>query len=561
LQDVSSVNYINGEYLLDDDVVAPSLKEIKTQVLNGNKRYFLDFSNINNEVDKNIAKGKLRHSIGVGLAGDMIIISGHKGELMFSQLDGGDDPRITLLEAGPKQLSRSRRSLTPNKTIPGMAYYVDVSRRITDQECNMTWDTFDGPIRGHNRCENANISLIYKVNLLRSLQFGTQGSLTPDAKIVRISIDDSTQGAGIHLNNRLAGSIITSRGISWPEGGNEAEFVTTAIAKNYDFNFIAKNAKAKVLRTLPSTNLNANYTHREASIFNIGISGGVEADKSGPKIKLDANMSWNESKWLTFDTRDYRVELTNNDEQRVGFKWARQQYPNAESIRNVKRDHISEDLGIPANLSLINPIGYASFKPKIEVIYKASPTETGTTEITIDSAVDITGFRYRSSVTGFFGVRTYYSNDSDNQTTRVSKKESIIVDWDHPVFTGGRPVNLQLAHFNNKCISADNKQNVTIQTCDESSYQQAFIYSRSGQYVSARNTDLCLDAENLGHLQICNLRRSQRWEWKEGTEQLENKRYKTYLGHNKTTGKLSLISDENSDTSIELYTSYVDVFH
>ncbi|MGC3837134.1 hemolysin N-terminal domain-containing protein [Moritella viscosa] len=120
LQDVSSVNYINGEYLLDDDVVAPSLKEIRTQVLNGNKRYFLDFSNINNEVDKNIAKGKLRHSIGIGLAGDMIIISGHKGELMFSQLDGGDDPRITLLEAGPKQLSRSRRSLTPNSLIMSM---------------------------------------------------------------------------------------------------------------------------------------------------------------------------------------------------------------------------------------------------------------------------------------------------------------------------------------------------------------------------------------------------------------------------------------------------------
>ncbi|MGC3837133.1 leukocidin family pore-forming toxin [Moritella viscosa] len=403
----------------------------------------------------------------------------------------------------------------------------------------MTWDTFDGPIRGYNRCENANISLIYKVNLLRSLQFGTQGSLTPDAKIVRISIDDSTQGAGIHLNNRLAGSIITSRGIPWPEGGNEAEFVTTAIAKNYDFNFTAQNAKAKVLRTLPSKNLNANYTHKETSTFNIGISGGVEADKSGPKIKLDANMGWSESKWLTFDTR----------------------YSNAESIRNVKTHGISADIGIPANLSLINPIGYASFKPQIEVIYKASPRETGTTDIIIDSAVDITGFRYRSSVTGLFGVRTYYSNDSDNQTSRVSKKETIIVDWDHPVFTGGRPVNLQLAHFNNKCISTDNKQNVTIQTCEESSHQQAFIYSRTGQYVSARNTDLCLDAKNLGHLQICNLRVSQRWEWKEGTEQLQNKRYKTYLGHNKTTGKLSLISDEDSDTSIELYTSYVDVFH
>jgi len=560
LQDVSSVNYINGEYLLDDDVVAPSLKEIRTQVLNGNKRYFLDFSNINNEVDKNIAKGKLRHSIGIGLAGDMIIISGHKGELMFSELDGDDDPKIILLEAGPKQLSRSRRSLPQNKITPGKAYYVNVSRSITDQECNMKWNTFQGEVEGYNRCKNANISLIYQINLRRSLQNGTIASSIPDAKLVRISLDDETQGAGIHLNDKLNSMFIASKGVPFFEEGPEAEWVTSAIARNYDFNFTTDNDKAKVLRTIPISNLNANYNHRESSTFQIGVSSGAEIDKSGPKIKADVNIGWMESKWLTFDTRDYRVELTNDGGRNVGFKWARQEYRNAESIKNLSIHGSTADLRIPADLSRINPIAYANFKPRLEVIYKASPTETGTTKITIDSAVDITGFRYRSSIS-WPSIRTYYAKDSDNQTSRVSKKETIIVDWDHPVFTGGRPVNLQLAHFNNKCISADNKQNVTIQTCEESSHQQAFIYSRRGQYVSARNTDLCLDAENLSHLQICNLRGSQRWEWKEGTEQLQNKRYKTYLGHNKTTGKLSLISDEDSDTSIELYTSYVDVFH
>ncbi|WP_438878283.1 leukocidin family pore-forming toxin, partial [Bacillus cereus group sp. Bce027] len=53
-------------------------------------------------------------------------------------------------------------------------------------------------------CDNPNISLIYRVNYERSLQFGTTGSATPDAKIVRISLDDDTTGAGIHLNDKLS---------------------------------------------------------------------------------------------------------------------------------------------------------------------------------------------------------------------------------------------------------------------------------------------------------------------------------------------------------------------
>lgn len=564
LQDVSAVNYINAEYLLENDAIPPSLTEIKTQVLNEEKRYFIDFSNIDNEEDKNSVKDKIRQSIGVFLSGDMIIISPYKGELMFSQLDGVDDPNITLLEAKPKRSSRTKRSApllsNQDNTIPNVAFYLNARRQISDQECNLTWNTFDGPKQSYRSCRNANISLIYKVNLQRSLRFGTQGSATPDAKIVRIGIDDSTQGTGIQLNDKLAPRYLVTRGIPWPEGGNEAEFVTTAIARNYEFNFDASNNKANILRTVPTSNLNANYSQKEVSTFNFGISGGVEVNKDGPKAKLDANASWSESKWLSFDTRDYRVERSSKGAKHVAFKWARQQYPTAESIRNVKTHGISARLRIPADLSRINPIGYASFTPKMEVIYKASPTETGTTTLSVDSAVDITGFRYRSSVTGFFGVRTYYSKDSDNQVKRISKKVSFVVDWDHPVFTGGRPVNLQLASFNNKCIAGDYQQNLVTKTCDEDNFQQAFIYNKLGQFVSAQNTKLCLDGENLNQLQACGLNLSQRWQWKEGTNQLNNLFTKEYLGHNKVTGELELVADQSSGISIDLYSSYVNVF-
>lgn len=564
LQDVSDVNYINAGYLVEDGAVPPSLSEIKTQVLDFGKRYFIDFSNIASEEAKNKAKDKLRQSVGVFLSGDMILITPYKGELMFSLLDGADDPNITLLEAQPKRSSRSKRSApllsNSDNTIPNVAFYLNAHRQITDDECNLTWNTFDGPEKSYRSCRNANISLIYKVNLQRSLRFGTQGSATPDAKIVRIGIDDSTQGTGIQLNDKLEPRYLVSHGIPWPEGGNEAEFVTTAIARNYDFNFDASNDKANILRTVPASNLNANYSHKEVSTFNFGISGGVEVNKDGPKAKLDANASWSESKWLSFDTRDYRVERSSKGPKHVAFKWARQQYPTAESIRNVKTHGISARLGIPANLSLINPIGYKSFTPKMEVIYKAAPTATGTTTLSVDSAVDITGFRYRSSVTGFFGVRTYYSKDSDNQVRHINKKVSFVVDWDHPVFTGGRPVNLQLASFNNKCIAGDYQNNLSAKTCNEDNFQQAFIYNKVGQFVSAQNTKLCLDGENLNQLQTCGANLSQRWKWKEGTNQLQNVFTQEYLGHNKTTGDLIMVAGANDTTSTDWYSAYVNVF-
>ncbi|MCW8331413.1 leukocidin family pore-forming toxin [Photobacterium sp. SDRW27] len=564
LQDVSSVNYINAEFLLDNDVMPPALTEVKTQVLNEGKRYFIDFSNITSEADKNRAKKKLRHSIGVALAGDMIIISEYKGELMFSQLDGEDDPNITLLEAEPKRVSRKKRSTSllanPDNSIPNVAFYLNANRRISDNECNLTWNTYQGPVKSRDMCNDAHISLIYKVNLQRSLPYGTMGSATPDAKIVRIGIDDSSTGAGIHLNSAVEKRLLAMRGIPWPEGGDEAELVTTAIARNYDFNFNASNDKANILRTVPASNLNANYSHKEVSTFNFGISGGVEVNKDGPKAKLDANASWSESKWLSFDTRDYRVERSTNSPKHVEFKWAREQYPTAESIKKTTIHGYTAGLVLPAYTSRVNPISYASFTPKMEVIYQAAPTATGTTTLTIDSAVDITGFRYYTNVTGFFGVRTYYSKDSDNQVKRVNKNVSFVVDWDHPVFTGGRPVNLQLASFNNKCISADYQQNLTAQECNEDDFQQAFIYNSMGQYVSAQNTELCLDGEQLDQLQTCGSNLTQRWQWKEGTNKLQNLFTDEYLGHNKTTGELSLISAQSSDINIDTYSSYVNVF-
>ncbi|WP_339425424.1 RICIN domain-containing protein, partial [Klebsiella pneumoniae] len=110
------------------------------------------------------------------------------------------------------------------------------------------------------------------------------------------------------------------------------------------------------------------------------------------------------------------------------------------------------------------------------------------------------------------GAHQSYHGFEDTPRRRITKSASFTVDWDHPVFTGGRPVNLQLASFNNRCIQVDAQGRLAANTCDSQQSAQSFIYDQLGRYVSASNTKLCLDGEALDALQPCNQNLTQRWE-------------------------------------------------
>ncbi len=122
----------------------------------------------------------------------MLIITKHKGELMFSPIDGDDDPSIALLETNDN-IDLTERieevlSKDEHKSLPHLSFYLKVNRNITPQECTFRSSTMWHE-RGKRRyCESANISLIYRVNLQRSFAYGAGGTETPDAKIVRISL-------------------------------------------------------------------------------------------------------------------------------------------------------------------------------------------------------------------------------------------------------------------------------------------------------------------------------------------------------------------------------------
>ncbi|WP_318518212.1 leukocidin family pore-forming toxin [Photobacterium leiognathi] len=526
-----------------------------------NKPTLVDFSGITDESEKALAKELFRKDIGISFPNDLLIITKHKGELMFSPIDGDDDPSIALLETNDN-IDLTERieevlSKDEHKSLPHLSFYLKVNRNITPQECTFRSSTMWHE-RGKRRyCESANISLIYRVNLQRSFAYGAGGTETPDAKIVRISLDDHSSGAGIHLNDSLESKVYLSpyRVLI----GYFREWATSAIAQDYSFSFNASNNKAAILRTVPRSNLNADYENKEVSGFTVGVTVGADADATGPKVRSDVSASYTQTRWLTFQTKDYRVERSTTGSQNVSFKWNRHHYNTAESLLNRSSDALWV-WTYPGDKSRINPIAYKSFIPKMDVIFEAEPDTVGTTDFDIDSSVNIRPI-YHGAYKYYYvvgGHQAYYGLENTPRR-RVNKNIHFTVDWTHPVFIGGRLVDLQLGSFNDRCIESSSTGVIsTSEKCIEDKVSQSFIYDKHSRYVSASNTDLCLDGQSLSQLKACDMSLSQRWQWVKGTDKLSNLYDGRILGHNKSTGQLGLYTEGNDQVSLRTMTDYTN---
>ena len=90
------------------------------------------------------------------------------------------------------------------KIVPNIAFYMHIQYQIPSSKSTIYNSTLWHEKGERNFCGNGHISLIFQVNLQRSLSYGTSGGSTPDAKIIRICADENTGGAGIHLNDSLS---------------------------------------------------------------------------------------------------------------------------------------------------------------------------------------------------------------------------------------------------------------------------------------------------------------------------------------------------------------------
>ncbi|MEN9534471.1 MAG: hypothetical protein RIQ83_3695 [Pseudomonadota bacterium] len=565
LQSEQGLVYFNASIWLDEQQATKGLtpEQLHERVLVQGERVFIDFSAITDKDERQQAKKAMERLTGISFDADWVLVSAYKGALLFTPLGGVDDPAFyQVMERVESLAKRGKRSLiqpaAADASLPHVAFYLNVNRPISNAECtfprSIKWDKGNKVF-----CDSANISLVYRVNLMRSLQFGTTGAATPDAKLVRISLDEESAGAGIQLNNELS----WSGNSGFPLWGWVMDWATDAIAQDYNFTIAASNTKASVLKSLPN-NLNTNYDNREISGFEVGVTGGGEVNKDGPKVKLDASAKFSQQRQLAYNTQDYRVERSAPNAQKVSFSWVREQYASADSLL-VTKQSLPTDLKYYVDHRRIKPISYKGFVPNLDVIYKAKPDETGTTVFNIDSSVNIRPIYTGAAQTTFMGlpVRIDYKGfEETDKRRRVTASERFTVDWNHPVFTGGRPVNLQQGGVDNRCLSISPHKTVFAEPCSETSTDQSFIYDQYGRYVSARDTGYCLDANNLRVLQSCSLSQGQRWTWKSGSDQLRNEFANKVLGHY-NSGELALFDENDSQpgvVSLRTLTNYTRVF-
>ncbi|MGL4859396.1 MAG: leukocidin family pore-forming toxin, partial [Enterobacteriaceae bacterium] len=471
---------------------------------------------------------------------------------------------ITLLQ--PPEQSQSGKNSVPGlrgltaepdkPEVPHVSFYINVHRPITAQDCTFLQSSFFSNRGMTSFCTNSHISLVYRVALERSLPFTASGSSTPDAKIVRISLDNESAGAGITLNDYLY--YIFNMTNETVFDGWWGEYVTYAIAQDYRISVSADNNKVSILKSYPG-NLNSKFQHTENSGFSVGVSGGADVSKDGPKASLSGSFSYNQQRSLSYDTQDYRVERNSSSPQQISFSWIRQEYSTAESLLTAHTGP-DWDTGYKLDRDRISPISYKGFVPNMDVIYFAKPDEMGTTTFTLNSGVDIRPIYYGIYVHVMLWL-SYQGRDVDWLRKRVSDSKTFTVNWQHPVFTGGRPVNLQMG-VTNSCVSANDGNSVAAANCDLASTDQSFIYDQYNRYVSARDTTQCLDGNNLSTLQPCNITMAQRWKWRPNSDALINLDNNMILGHDIRNGKPSLYYDATEPVNVSFRTlsTYTQIF-
>ena len=554
--------YINALSLKNEHDL--SFSKLRSNVLENGARYLIDFSEGYDEAQKKVAKEKIKNVIGISFSGDWLVVGMYKGDLIYTPFDSVNDSLLNtaLSRKGKEEDVKSKGFVEDdvNLTLPHIAFYLDVNRPITNTEC-----TFDVSViwgRGSKSfCSKANIALVYRVNLMRSLAYGVSGSSTPDVKLVRISLDSESSGAGIQLNEALTQKT-EDAGYNVLSGWFKS-YTTSAIAKDYKFSIGASNSTASILKTFPVSNLNSSYENRDTSGFEIGVTGSAGAGPDGPKTQTDAKYSYNQSRTLVYKTEDYRVARSANNAQNVTFTWEREQYPTPSSLLS-KTTATIWGVGDPVDLKRIKPISYQGFVPNFDVVYKAAPEATGTTRFTVASSVNILPI-YSAAFKHYYvfgGHLSFQSKEEWIKNKRINADTFFDVDWSHAVFSGGRPVNLQLAGFNNKCISLGEQSKIEIAVCDLTSPKQSFIYDNYGRYSSAMNMNKCLDAKNSKDFNTCDSSLSQRWKWDESSDNVKDVFSGKYLAHDIASNNVVYSDSREPVGSINAntITKYTDIF-
>ncbi|MGI9947624.1 leukocidin family pore-forming toxin [Vibrio hyugaensis] len=365
---------------------------------------------------------------------------------------------------------------------------------------------------------SASIDVRVNVEQMRSIQSSTsEGITTPDAKIVRFTVDAQKPGTGIHLVNSL------QQDHSWFQSWANRRTYIGPFASSYDLwvkpvsGYIPKKAN-----DFPN-NENQNYQHRDTIGYSIGINGsvGAEVGKDGPKgsAEVSGSFSYTNSKTLVFDTKDYRINNSSSlSDFNVSFERGFDEKGCDELVRQELGCYFTSahwGSGWVFNKSKFNPISYANFKPNFDVLYETPVSQKGTTDFEIGVKLAYRA-RFGSIMPSpFFSVYEPAGYSSNSSTAR----QRIRIDWNHPLFDPEAHVTLQSLSDNNFCLDVygtNNDGDVDVGGWEcHGDWNQVWGLDDKERYRSRVAPERCLAVlpDKSVTVDFCNETLAQKWIW------------------------------------------------
>ncbi|HIF9068822.1 TPA: leukocidin family pore-forming toxin [Photobacterium damselae] len=396
---------------------------------------------------------------------------------------------------------------------------------------------------------DAGASIDVRVNVaqMRSVQSATSSGFTPDAKIVRFTVDANQPGTGIHLVKEL------QQDHSWFQSWANRRTYIGPFVSSYDLwvKPISGYTPKKV-RDFPQ-NENRNYQHHDTYGFSIGINGqiGTEISGDGPKGSSDVGSSfaYNYSKTLNFDTKDYRI---NNNSSLSDFYISFER--EFEECDEIYRRELGCYFTAPHwgsgwvfDKKKFNPISFSNFKPNYDVLYEAPISQAGITDFEMGVQLNYTVRFGTVEPTPLFSI--YMPKDSS--TNSVTVKQRIRIDWNHPIFEAEAHVTLQSLNHNDLCLDvldSNDKVGSSVNSWScHNNWNQIWGLDAQERYRSRVAPDRCLTVNQDRTLTIeqCSANLSQKWYW-EG-----DKLFSRYIDSNNTRYLLNIVENNNIQATPE----------
>ncbi|APJ04201.1 leukocidin family pore-forming toxin [Silvanigrella aquatica] len=367
---------------------------------------------------------------------------------------------------------------------------------------------------------NAFLELNYKIDMSGSKELLKVDDKTGDVtrtengKYVMITVSPLEEGGtGWHLAEELG------QGYNWWQSwANRREFVGP-FANKYEFwiKHLTPENKASLIESFPQ-NTNPESIVVESHGMTVGLSGNLKAsEEAGGSVDLGASIQVTDRRDVSFKTQEYSVENGSYDDN-ASWVWD-SKLDNKICDFLTRRDfnfcYFSGalwDSTWTTNKNKISAIGYKSFTPSFQAIYKADQYALGTSTFEIGTRAT-TSVILGTVIPAGMLVSKFFINTDSYILPQITQKFNI--DWTSPYLSPEQNIRLQNISEIKKtnCITANQDGLVTQEECKKSR-EQVWGYDNDEKQFKTRmkyNSCLTLGSDNSLYINNCSMNNDQKW--------------------------------------------------